>query len=48
MGDGAPQRLHVQHAGELEVVDVVALATDEACVLNPLATGTETADLYFV
>jgi hypothetical protein len=44
----AAQDLHVQHAGEHDVVGVVALAADEAVVLDPLAAGAEPADLDLV
>ena len=44
----AAQDLHVQHAREHHVVGVVALAPDEAVVLDPLAAGAEPADLDLV
>jgi hypothetical protein len=36
---------HVQHSGELDVVDVVALALDEAGIFHPAPTVPETTDL---
>ena len=44
----AAEDLHVQHAGQHDVVDVVALAADEAVVLDPLAAGAEPTDLDLV
>ena len=44
----AAQDLHVQHAGQGDVVGVVALAADEAAVLDPLAAGAQPADLDLV
>ena len=48
MGNGAAQDLHVQHAGEHHVVDVLALASDEAVVLYTTAARAHAADLEFV
>ena len=45
---GAAQDLHVQHPGQHDVVDVVALAADEPVVLDPLAAGPHPADLDLV
>src|SRR6185437_4761808 len=44
----AAQDLHVQHAGQRDVVGVVALAADEPAVLDPLAACAEAADLDLV
>ena len=44
----AAQDLHVQHAGQHDVVDVVALAADEPVVLDALAARAEPADLDLV
>ena len=44
----AAQDLHVQHARQLDVVDVVALAPDEPVVLDPFPAGTHPADLDLV
>ena len=44
----AAQDLHVQHAGQHDVVGVVALAPDEAVVLDPLAARAQPADLDLV
>ena len=44
----AAQDLHVQHAGQRDVVGVVALAPDEAVVLDALAARAEPADLDLV
>ncbi|HEY1002743.1 MAG TPA: hypothetical protein VGD83_24195 [Streptosporangiaceae bacterium] len=38
----------MQHARQGDVVGVVARAADEAVILDPLAAGTETADLDLV
>jgi hypothetical protein len=38
----------VQHAGQRDVVGVVALAADEAVVLDTLAARAQPADLDFV
>ena len=48
VGDRAAQDLHVQHAGQHDVVDVVAAAPDEAVVLDASATGAHPADLDLV
>ena len=48
VGDRAAQDLHVQHAGQHDVVDVVAPAPDEAVVLDASATGAHPADLDLV
>jgi hypothetical protein len=44
----AAEDLHVQHAGQVDVVDVVAATPDEPAVLHPLPAGAEPADLDFV
>ena len=44
----AAQDLHVQHAGQGDVVGVVALAADEPVVLDPLAARAKSADLDLV
>ena len=44
----AAQDLHVQHAGQHDVVGVVALAADEAVVLDALAARAQPADLDLV
>ena len=44
----AAQDLHVQHAGQHDVIGVVALAADEAVVLDALTAGAEPADLDLV
>ena len=44
----AAQDLHVQHARQDDVVDVVPAATDEAVVLDPAAAGAHPADLDLV
>ncbi len=44
----AAQDLHVQHAGQVDVVGVVALAADEPAVLDPLTARAHPADLDFV
>ena len=44
----AAQDLHVQHAGQHDVIGVVALAADEPVVLDPLAAGAQPADLDLV
>ena len=41
----APQELQVEHPGERDVVEVVALAADEARVLEPLDGVADAADL---
>ena len=48
VGQRAAQDLHVQHAGQRDVVGVVALAADEPAVLDPLAAGAQPADLDLV
>jgi hypothetical protein len=48
VGDRAAQDLHVQHAGQHDVVDVVAAAADEAVVLDASAAGAHPADLDLV
>ena len=44
----AAQDLHVQHAGQHDVVGVVALAPDETVVLDALAAGAQSANLDLV
>ncbi len=44
----AAQDLHVQHAGQHDVVDVVAAPADEPRVLDPVAAGAEPTDLDLV
>ena len=44
----AAQDLHVQHAGQVDVVDVVAAAAHEPGVLDPAAARAQTTDLDFV
>ena len=48
VGERAAEDLHVQHPGQHDVVDVVALAADEAVVLHPPAAGAHAADLDLV
>ena len=44
----AAQNLHVQHAGQHDVVDVAALATNEAVVLDTAAARAHAANLQFI
>ena len=48
MGERAAEDLHVQHAGQGDVVDVVALTADESVVLDAATAGPEPADLDLV
>src|ERR1700678_1923797 len=48
MGQRTAQYLHVQHAGQRDVIGVVTLASDEPVVFYPLAAGPDSADLDFV
>ncbi len=45
---GAAQDRHVEHAGQLHVVDVVALAPDEAVVFDAADAVAQSADLFGV
>ncbi len=48
VGERAAEDLHVQHARQHHVVDVVAAAADEAVVLDPAAARAHPADLDLV
>ena len=48
MCQGAAQDLHVQHAGQDHVVDVVSCPADEAVVLDPAPTCPEASDFDLV
>ena len=48
VSDRAAQDLHVEHAGKHDVVDVLALAANEAVVLDATATRAHPADLELV
>ena len=48
MRNSAAQDLHVQHAGQNDVIDVLALTADEAVVLDAAAACAHSTDLDFV
>ena len=48
MGDRTAEDLHVEHAGQNDVVDIVALAADEPVVLHTTSVRSEPTDLDLV
>ena len=48
MGIRTPHDVEIQHARQLQVVNVVALAANEPCIFNPFSTVTQAMNFSHV